>query len=447
MISSTPRPAACSLTGPFSPWRLHLRCSPSGTVTARALEPAATQPVDGQDGLARPRPRRRRPFCSSRSVPDDVCAAATITTGLDDFGDDWWEEPFRRLCASLDSEAPPPPARPAAHPRASSSSSCRTACAWSTCGRESRPSCASPCRAPIVVTGLGRSGTTLLHELLACDPDNRPPLLWELLHSVPYEDSVRRPVRRRDHAHGRDGAGLHRHARERRPPPHRVHLRLRPPVLERHVHRSVQRGRVHDVAQRRGPGADLRLAQAPAADAAVGGRAAHDALGRQGALPPVRPAPGLLDLPRCPGRDHPPRSAAASSGHSPISWPPCTTCTRTTSTMPSWSSSWPWVSRCRWTTSRRGANTATSRTARSPTSSTATSWPTLSGSSKGSTPGGDSRSDSEFRASLEAYLAARHTARRSGHDYSFADTGLDLGTHRALVTPYQERFGVPSEVT
>ncbi len=40
-------------------------------------------------------------------------------------------------------------------------------------------------RSPIVVTGLGRSGTTLLHELLACDPDNRPPKLWELVDSVP----------------------------------------------------------------------------------------------------------------------------------------------------------------------------------------------------------------------------------------------------------------------
>ena len=40
-------------------------------------------------------------------------------------------------------------------------------------------------RGPIVVTGLGRSGTTLLHELLACDPANRPPLLWELVHTVP----------------------------------------------------------------------------------------------------------------------------------------------------------------------------------------------------------------------------------------------------------------------
>jgi hypothetical protein len=52
----------------------------------------------------------------------------------------------------------------------------------------------------------------------------------------------------------------------------------------------------------------------------------------------------------------------------------------------------------------------------------------------------------EFRAALEAYLAARHTDRAGGHDYSFADTGLDLATHRALVAPYQERFGVPSEV-
>jgi hypothetical protein len=51
-----------------------------------------------------------------------------------------------------------------------------------------------------------------------------------------------------------------------------------------------------------------------------------------------------------------------------------------------------------------------------------------------------------FRQALDAYLAARHNERTSGHDYSFADTGLDLATHRALVSAYQERFGVPSEV-
>ncbi len=51
-----------------------------------------------------------------------------------------------------------------------------------------------------------------------------------------------------------------------------------------------------------------------------------------------------------------------------------------------------------------------------------------------------------FRSALEGYLSARHTGRAGGHDYSFADTGLDLASHRALVAPYQERFGVPSEV-
>jgi hypothetical protein len=52
----------------------------------------------------------------------------------------------------------------------------------------------------------------------------------------------------------------------------------------------------------------------------------------------------------------------------------------------------------------------------------------------------------EFQSALTAYLAARHTGRSSGHDYSFADTGLDLATHRALLKQYQERFRVPSEV-
>ena len=50
------------------------------------------------------------------------------------------------------------------------------------------------------------------------------------------------------------------------------------------------------------------------------------------------------------------------------------------------------------------------------------------------------------RAHLEAYVAARHTGRASAHDYRFEDTGLDLAEHRPLVQPYQDRFGVVSEV-
>jgi hypothetical protein len=39
--------------------------------------------------------------------------------------------------------------------------------------------------APLVVTGLPRTGTTLLHNLLACDPDHRVLRFWEALHPVP----------------------------------------------------------------------------------------------------------------------------------------------------------------------------------------------------------------------------------------------------------------------
>jgi hypothetical protein len=52
----------------------------------------------------------------------------------------------------------------------------------------------------------------------------------------------------------------------------------------------------------------------------------------------------------------------------------------------------------------------------------------------------------EYDALLRDYVADRHTARVPGHDYDAADTGLDLAGHRARLAPYQERFGVPSEV-
>ena len=42
-----------------------------------------------------------------------------------------------------------------------------------------------PLDAPLVVTGLPRTGTTLLHNLLACDPGHRVLRLWEGLHPVP----------------------------------------------------------------------------------------------------------------------------------------------------------------------------------------------------------------------------------------------------------------------
>lgn len=114
----------------------------------------------------------------------EIFAAATAATGLDDFGDDWFREPCSVFLRALEDEARLTltgrlVARAevqrilqnrlrvedhiARHPEV---------------GGESID-------APLVVTGLGRAGTTFLHELLAQDPDNRVPMLWEMMHSVP----------------------------------------------------------------------------------------------------------------------------------------------------------------------------------------------------------------------------------------------------------------------
>jgi hypothetical protein len=115
---------------------------------------------------------------------DDLLAAATQATGLTDFGDDWFREPLQHLCSALDDEAELHLAgriRARAELQVILQNRMRLIELW---GREPHIDEESV-RGPIIVTGLGRSGTTLLHELLACDPDNRPALLWELVHTVP----------------------------------------------------------------------------------------------------------------------------------------------------------------------------------------------------------------------------------------------------------------------
>src|ERR1700746_3130219 len=46
-------------------------------------------------------------------------------------------------------------------------------------------------REPLFIVGLPRSGTTLLHTLLAMDPDHRSPLLWEVMRPSPPPLSAR----------------------------------------------------------------------------------------------------------------------------------------------------------------------------------------------------------------------------------------------------------------
>jgi hypothetical protein len=113
-----------------------------------------------------------------------VLAAARAATGLDDFGDAWFRAPLARLLAALEDEA-----RLTLLGRLFARSEIQRILQnrlrvedWI---RTHPELLRERVEAPIFVTGLGRSGTTLLHELLMQDPANRVPLLWETFFSIP----------------------------------------------------------------------------------------------------------------------------------------------------------------------------------------------------------------------------------------------------------------------
>jgi hypothetical protein len=114
----------------------------------------------------------------------DLLAGAKAATALDDVGDEWFLEPMDRLCRALEEEAELHLAgriRARAELQLILENRLRLVDLW----KEEPDIGEETVRGPIIVTGLGRSGTTLMHELLSCDPDNRPALLWELVHTVP----------------------------------------------------------------------------------------------------------------------------------------------------------------------------------------------------------------------------------------------------------------------
>jgi hypothetical protein len=113
-----------------------------------------------------------------------LLGAASEATGLDDFGDGWFRTPLARLLSALESEA-----RLNLLGRLFARSEIQRVLQNRL--RVERWIAEHPevererIEAPVFVTGLGRGGTTLLHELLAQDPANRVPLLWETFDSVP----------------------------------------------------------------------------------------------------------------------------------------------------------------------------------------------------------------------------------------------------------------------
>lgn len=115
--------------------------------------------------------------------------AARTRTGLDDFGDSGFRAPLNLLCESLEREATLHLAgRLLVHSEI-------TRCLENRLRIEQtyrqRPEIAAErIERPILVTGTGRSGTSILHELLAEDPSNRVPRTWEVLYPCPPPEAA-----------------------------------------------------------------------------------------------------------------------------------------------------------------------------------------------------------------------------------------------------------------
>ncbi len=115
---------------------------------------------------------------------ESLVAAARRKTGLHDFGDEWFREPLGVLVDSINSEARLTPlGRLIQRGRLVELLSTRLR-VESLCRRQ--PEILERDLGPvIVIAGLQRTGTTMLHRLVAANPDIRALLSWEALSPLP----------------------------------------------------------------------------------------------------------------------------------------------------------------------------------------------------------------------------------------------------------------------
>jgi hypothetical protein len=115
-------------------------------------------------------------------------------TGLRDFGDPPLEPALPILVNSLELEADLHPLGRfliRAHLRELLETRLRLTQAWS---RRSEALEVSQIQRPVFITGMPRSGSTFLHELLAEDSQNRVPRVWEVMFPIPAHNSTRSRV-------------------------------------------------------------------------------------------------------------------------------------------------------------------------------------------------------------------------------------------------------------
>jgi hypothetical protein len=118
---------------------------------------------------------------------DELLAEASARHGLSDFGGDDFQEPYRLFMRALVHEAQ-------LHTlgrliaRSDVLNWLENRLLLADFGKRRPESAAAPIDAPLFITGLPRSGTSILHELLAQDPALRAPLHFEVRHPCPPAD-------------------------------------------------------------------------------------------------------------------------------------------------------------------------------------------------------------------------------------------------------------------
>jgi LPS sulfotransferase NodH len=114
-----------------------------------------------------------------------LCEQARRHTGLGDFGEPSVEQPLSIFANSLENEADLHPLGRflmRSHLLGILETRLRLADAWRG-QMDALPD--PPITRPVFITGMPRSGSTFLHELMAQDPDNRSPKVWEVMFPVP----------------------------------------------------------------------------------------------------------------------------------------------------------------------------------------------------------------------------------------------------------------------
>ncbi|MCA6075616.1 sulfotransferase family protein [Fulvivirga sedimenti] len=121
---------------------------------------------------------------------DSLIKAARKSTGLEDLGSDFWDEPLERMIDSIQQEA-------RLHPIGQFITRQRIINLLSVRLRAEEyfkkyPEILEQDVYPaMIIVGLQRTGTTKLQRLLAADPENRSVLSWEAINPAPIKNDVK----------------------------------------------------------------------------------------------------------------------------------------------------------------------------------------------------------------------------------------------------------------